>query len=99
MNLVPATLVGAGGDGRIVGFRPEHVDVGTRGDGIRFHATVDVVEYLGDEQIVHMRVRDTPIVAKLPVEDRVTTGETTEFSVDREKLRPFDADTQERVRD
>src|SRR5213592_3875323 len=25
MNLVPASLVGAGGDDRIVGFRPEHV--------------------------------------------------------------------------
>src|SRR5216117_3750696 len=28
MNLVPAPLVGAGGDDRIVGFRPEHIDVG-----------------------------------------------------------------------
>jgi ABC-type sugar transport system ATPase subunit len=99
MNLVPASLVGAGSDSRIVGFRPEHVDVGGAGDGLRFHATVEVVEYLGDEQIVHMRVKDTPIVAKLPVEQRLQTGETSEFFVARDKLRLFDAETEERVRD
>jgi multiple sugar transport system ATP-binding protein len=98
MNLVPASLVGAGGADRIVGFRPEHIDVGTAGDGVRFHATVDVVEYLGDEQIVHLTVKDTPIVAKLPVEEHVSHGETAEFSVPRDKLRLFDAETQERLR-
>jgi multiple sugar transport system ATP-binding protein len=99
MNLVPASLVGAGGNDRIVGFRPEHIDVGGQGDGIRFTANVEVVEYLGDEQIVHMRVRDTPVVAKLPVEQRVSTGDTAEFFVARDKLRLFDAESEERVRD
>jgi multiple sugar transport system ATP-binding protein len=98
MNLVPASLVGAGGGDRIVGFRPEHIDVGGSGDGLRFSATVDVVEYLGDEQIVHLTLRDTPLVAKLPVEQRVNMRETAEFSVVRDKLRLFDAETQERVR-
>jgi ABC-type sugar transport system ATPase subunit len=98
MNLVPASLVGAGGGDRIVGFRPERVDVGGQGDGVRFSGKVDVVEYLGDEQIVHMTVRDTPLVAKLPVEQRVNMGETAEFSVEQDKLRLFDAETQERLR-
>ncbi len=98
MNLVPASLVGTGGDDRIVGFRPEHVDVGGHGDGLRFSATVDVVEYLGDEQIVHMRVKDTPIVAKLPVEERLSPRETAEFFVAQDKLRLFDAGTEERIR-
>jgi multiple sugar transport system ATP-binding protein len=98
MNLVPAPLVGAGGNDRMVGFRPEHLDVGGQGDGVRFTADVDVVEYLGDEQIVHMRVKDTALVAKLPVEQRVGSGETVEFFVARDKLRWFDAETEERVR-
>jgi multiple sugar transport system ATP-binding protein len=99
MNLVPGELVGAGGSGRIVGFRPEHIDVGPgRGDGIGFDANVEVVEYLGDEQIVHLLLKDTPIVAKLPVEDRLSTGETSAFSVGGDKLRIFDAETQQRVR-
>jgi multiple sugar transport system ATP-binding protein len=98
MNLVPAPLVGAGGADRIVGFRPEHIDVGGAGDGIRFHARVDVVEYLGDEQIVHMTVKDTPLVAKLPVEQRLSTGDDVEFFVADDKLRLFDAETQRRIR-
>jgi len=99
MNLVPASLVAAGGEGRIVGFRPEHVDVGGLGDGIQFTARIEVVEYLGDEQIVHMRVKDTSLVAKLPVEQRVNMGDDVAFFVARDKLRFFDAETQERVRD
>jgi ABC-type sugar transport system ATPase subunit len=99
MNLVPAPLLDGGGAGRIVGFRPEHVDVDGQGEGIRFHATVEVVEYLGDEQIVHMRVRDTSLVAKLPVEQRVTMGDDVEFFVARDKLRYFGAETEERLRD
>jgi multiple sugar transport system ATP-binding protein len=98
MNLVPASLVGAGGGDRIIGFRPEHIDVGGQGDGVRFSARVEVVEYLGDEQIVHLTVKDTPIVAKLPVEQRVTMGETVEFFVARDKLRMFDAESQDRIR-
>jgi multiple sugar transport system ATP-binding protein len=98
MNLVPAPLVDAGGNDRIVGFRPEHVDISGQGDGVRFTANVDVVEYLGDEQIVHMRLRDTSLVAKLPVEQRVGTGDTVEFFVARDKLRLFDAETEERLR-
>jgi multiple sugar transport system ATP-binding protein len=99
MNLVPAAVVDAGGSDRIAGFRPEHIDVGPRrGDGIQFNASVEVVEYLGDEQIAHLLVKDTPIVAKLPVEDKVTAGQNVDFSVAQDKLRFFDSETQDRVR-
>ena len=97
MNLVPAPLVDAGGAGRIVGFRPEHVDVGGQGDGLRFNGRVEVVEYLGDEQIVHLDVKDTPLVAKLPVEERLSMGDNVDFFVARNKLRLFDAETEQRV--
>jgi multiple sugar transport system ATP-binding protein len=99
MNLVPASLVGAGGSGRIVGFRPEHIEVRGQSDGLRFTGAVDVVEYLGDEQIVHFTVRDAQLVAKLPVEDRVNSGDTVEVFVARDKLRYFDEETGERIRD
>jgi multiple sugar transport system ATP-binding protein len=99
MNLVPAPVVEAGGADRIAGFRPEHIDVGPRRDGgIQFKASVEVVEYLGDEQIAHLQVNDTPIVAKLPVEEKVAAGQNADFSVEKDKLRFFDAETQERVR-
>jgi multiple sugar transport system ATP-binding protein len=100
MNLVAYNLVdGAGNSGQIVGFRPEHIEVGRgHADSATFTGRVEVVEYLGDEQIAHLTVRDTPVVAKLPVEHRLTTGDTLEFSVAREKLRLFDEETQQRVR-
>jgi multiple sugar transport system ATP-binding protein len=98
MNLLPAPLVGTGGGDRVVGFRPEHVDLAGQGEGIRFNADVDVVEYLGDEQIVHMTVKDTPIVAKVPVEQRLAVGDNRDFFVAQDKVRLFDAESEERVR-
>jgi ABC-type sugar transport system ATPase subunit len=96
MNLVPAGFIeGAGGGGRLAGFRPEHVVLGGRnGAAAHFHATVEVVEYLGDEQLVHLSARDEKLLAKLPVEDRVSAGEDRRFSIPRDKLHLFDAETE-----
>jgi ABC-type sugar transport system ATPase subunit len=98
MNLVPAPVLNGGGADRIAGFRPEHVrPVGRGGDGYRFDARIEVVEYLGDELLVHLLRRDTPLLAKLPVEERVDTGANAEFAVARDKVLMFDAETGERV--
>jgi multiple sugar transport system ATP-binding protein len=100
MNLVPAAVIeGIGGNDRIVGFRPEHVRVANgHVDGATFDARIDVVEYLGDEQLVHMTRKDTNLQAKLPVEQRVSAGDDLTFSVPRDHLYLFDAQTEERVR-
>ena len=97
MNLVPSEVVDAGG-GRVAGFRPEHVELGAgRGDGRTFTATVEVVEYLGDEQLVHLTRKDTPLQAKIPVEERVQPGDEVTLSIPRDKLHLFDPETEERV--
>jgi ABC-type sugar transport system ATPase subunit len=100
MNLVPSDVVdGAGGADRIVGFRPEHIRVANgAADGARFDARVEVVEYLGDEQLVHVDRKGTSLQAKLPVDQRVHVGDELTFSVPQDKLYVFDAETQERVR-
>jgi ABC-type sugar transport system ATPase subunit len=101
MNLVPApVLMGAGGgQNRIAGFRPEHIDLGDgRPDSIPFTAHVEVVEFLGDEQLAHLTRDGTSLQAKLPVEDRLTLGEEREFSVPRDKLMLFDKETEKRIR-
>jgi multiple sugar transport system ATP-binding protein len=100
MNLVPASLIdGAGGDDRIAGFRPEHIDVANgRPEGYMFDARVDVVEYLGDEKLVHLSRKDTPLQAKLPVEEQLNIGDERRFLVPRDKLLLFDAESEERVR-
>jgi multiple sugar transport system ATP-binding protein len=99
MNLVPAPVVdGAGGGGRIAGFRPEHVELGDgSGDRIRFTGRTEVVEYLGDEQLVHLTVKDTPILAKLSVEERLAPGQEVSLSVPRDKLHLFDAETEQKI--
>ncbi len=98
MNLVPAPLVDAGGPDRIAGFRPEHLRLGQDGaNAYTFDARVEVVEYLGDEQLVHLLRKDTPLLAKLPVEQRIETGRDEQFAVARDKVVLFDAETQERV--
>jgi multiple sugar transport system ATP-binding protein len=98
MNLVPAPLVDAGGPDRIAGFRPEHIDLRHGdADGYTFDARVEVVEYLGDEQLVHISREETPLQAKLPVEEQVGSGQALTFSVPRDKLLLFDAETEQRV--
>jgi multiple sugar transport system ATP-binding protein len=97
MNLVPAPVVnGAGGD-RIIGFRPEHVTLGGSGDGLQFTARIDVVEYLGDEQLVHLTRKDTQLLAKLPVEERIEHGQEAAFTVPRNKVHVFDAETEQAI--
>jgi multiple sugar transport system ATP-binding protein len=98
MNLVPAPVINGGGSDRIIGFRPEHVRPGQRGDGLSFDASVEVVEYLGDEQLVHLARRDASLLAKLPVEEYVEGGSQQSFSVAQDKVYTFDAETEERVR-
>jgi multiple sugar transport system ATP-binding protein len=100
MNLVPANILdGVGGEGRIAGFRPEHIHLSRNGggDAVAFDGRVEVVEYLGDEQLVHFSRKDTMLQAKLPVEDKVSNGETVTFVLPREKLYLFDSETEERV--
>jgi sn-glycerol 3-phosphate transport system ATP-binding protein len=96
MNLIPGPLLG-GGQGRIAGFRPEHVDLGAgSGDRINFNAHVEVIEYLGDEQLVHSTLRDTPVQAKLNVATPINRGDDVQFSIPRDKLHVFDEATGER---
>jgi multiple sugar transport system ATP-binding protein len=94
MNIVPGEVLGFG-NGKIVGFRPEHVRA-TNGDSgaLRLAARVDAVEYLGDEQHVHFTAAGAALVAKLPVEQRIAAGETVSFSVPRQRIHLFDAESE-----
>jgi multiple sugar transport system ATP-binding protein len=97
---VPERFAGeAAGSGRelVVGLRPEHFEVGTA-DGAetaRIAGAVSVVEYLGDEQLVHLRAGDVDLVAKLPVEPRLSPGTGIELSVPLEKVYLFDRETEQ----
>ena len=98
MNLVPAPLVEAGTDAQVAGFRPEHVDLGNgRPDCVHCGAHIEVVEYLGDEQLVHLRVGSALVQAKLHAEHRVEYGRDVQISVPHDRVVLFDAESGERV--
>jgi multiple sugar transport system ATP-binding protein len=47
----------------VLGFRPEHVDIGDPSSGVgSFQARADVVEYLGNEELLHISAADQDIV-------------------------------------
>ena len=88
----------ASGSPLLVGFRPEHLDISTAGgaDGtIRFPAQVDVVEYLGNEELLHAMVEGIEVVAVVPSERQVKAGDRVELTVPAEKLHLFDPETEE----
>jgi multiple sugar transport system ATP-binding protein len=99
MNLVPAPVVDAGGSSLVAGFRPEHVVPanGAAGDGVQFSGQIEAIEYLGEEQLVHVRVGDQVVLAKLPTERTFSTGDQATFTIPRRRLFLFDAETEERV--
>jgi ABC-type sugar transport system ATPase subunit len=98
MNVLPAAAVGLRADGKLAGFRPEHVKLGASDDGsIGFEAEIEVVEYLGDEQLAHVRLGQHSLVAKLPVEPRVSDGTRATFTVPLSRIALFDAASGEAV--
>ena len=98
MNMLPSSVLGVGGSGQLAGFRPEHVRLGNgRAGAGTYDAAVEVVEYLGDEQLAHVRLGDHEIVVKLPVEPRLRAGERETFSVPLEKVLLFDEESSRAV--
>jgi multiple sugar transport system ATP-binding protein len=91
MNMLPSSALGVGGAGQLAGFRPEHVQLGNgRAGAGSLNASVEVVEYLGDEQLAHLRFGEHELVVKLPVEPRLERGQNETFSVPLDKVLLFD---------
>jgi multiple sugar transport system ATP-binding protein len=83
----------------LIGFRPEDLQLdGHDGSGaMRIPANVDVVEYLGHEELLHAQAEGHEIVALVPSDKKVRVGDRVEFAVAMDKLHVFDPETEERV--
>jgi multiple sugar transport system ATP-binding protein len=80
----------------VAGFRPEHLEIGNgdgAGTGARLRATADVVEYLGNEELLHVTAGGRDIVAIVDSEHRVKPGDVLDFRVPLEKVHLFDPES------
>jgi multiple sugar transport system ATP-binding protein len=94
MNLLPSQLIGIDKAGQLAGFRPEHVQLGNgSSSAAHYRAHVEVVEYLGNEQLAHLRLKDEAVVAKLPAETQLEAGREVTFSVPLDKVLLFDSES------
>jgi multiple sugar transport system ATP-binding protein len=94
----PARVVAAQTPGAnlTIGFRPEHLVLanGTGDQAMRFPAVVDVVEYLGNEELIHARAEGNDIVALLPSDRKVKAGDNVELAVPLGQLFVFDPESE-----
>jgi multiple sugar transport system ATP-binding protein len=80
----------------LIGFRPEHIEIanGQESSAVRFPATVDVVEFLGNEELIHAQAAGNEIVALLPSDKKVAVGDNVQLAVPMEKLHIFDPESE-----
>jgi multiple sugar transport system ATP-binding protein len=81
----------------LIGFRPEHIELANGqpgGSAVRFPAKVDVVEYLGNEELIHAQAEGSEIVALLPSDRKVQVGDSVQLAVPMDKLHIFDPESE-----
>jgi multiple sugar transport system ATP-binding protein len=75
------------------GIRPEHLDLGdVEGEYAVMRANIDVVEFLGNEELLHARVGDKEVVAVVDSSHRVKPGDVLDLKVPLDHLHLFDED-------
>jgi ABC-type sugar transport systems, ATPase components len=84
------------GSNLLIGFRPEHLEIanGQGAGAVRIPAQVDVVEYLGNEELIHAKSEGHEVVALVPSDRKVTVGESVEFAIPVDKLHLFDPESE-----
>jgi multiple sugar transport system ATP-binding protein len=83
------------GSDLILGFRPEHLDVMNGQEGaLRIPVSVDVVEFLGHEELIHAKAEGNEIVAVIPSGRRVKVGDRVDLGVPLNLIHLFDPTTE-----
>jgi multiple sugar transport system ATP-binding protein len=81
------------GDNLIVGVRPEHLDVKADGPAGTLQGVADVVEYLGNEELIHVTVAGHDIVALIDSSVRVRPGDQLTLKVALDDVHLFDPES------
>jgi multiple sugar transport system ATP-binding protein len=77
----------------IMGVRPEHLELVTSAPAGSLRGNADVVEYLGNEELIHVNAAGQDIVAVVDSEHRVRPGDALELKVPLDKVHLFDAES------
>ena len=86
------------GKNLLIGFRPEDLEIGNGGAAagvVRLPAKIEVVEYLGNQELLHADAEGNEVVALVPSERDVKVGQRVEFTIPSGKLHLFDPETEE----
>ena len=82
------------GDKVIAGFRPEHLELAdVPAPFATLQGTADVVEYLGNEELLHVTVDGREIVAIVDSSHKVRPGDVVQLHLPGEKVHLFNAET------
>ena len=77
-----------------MGFRPEHLELGAvSGASATVNAKAEVVEYLGNEELIHGSGAGRDIVALIDSSYRVRPGDMLELRIPLDRIQLFDPDT------
>ena len=82
----------------VAGFRPEHLEIGeVDPEHGSFRARADVVEYLGNEELLHISAADQDVVAIVDSDHRVRPNDIVNLVIPLEKVHLFDPETGETI--
>jgi multiple sugar transport system ATP-binding protein len=83
----------------VAGFRPEHLELGDLAQAAGIRAKADVVEYLGNEELLHVTVQghEGDVVAVVGSEHMVKPGDIIELKLPLDRLHLFDAESGDAV--
>jgi multiple sugar transport system ATP-binding protein len=87
------------GQSVILGVRPEDIREANASDpkDYRVEAVVEVVEPLGNEILIDVRIGSSPLVARVPPTSRLRMHERVQLSLDPERLHFFDTQTEQAI--
>ncbi len=81
------------GNKLVAGVRPEHLDVETAPPSGSLSGNADVVEYLGNEELIHLTVGGHDIVALIGSEHHAKPGDDLTLHISLDKVHLFDPES------
>lgn len=83
----------------VFGVRPEHIHVAAENNGTNtFDASVDVVEPMGNEIYLYLKVVERQFVARIATRNQPTVGATLTFGINMDHVHFFDHKSEEKIK-